>query len=175
MCFYWQFLPEDYLLSTILDPRVKFIYNKDEEEILRKKYEEYREIYLPTPIESRASSPTPSETSTIIYQPKLLMIFEQNQVQSSDEVAEYLREDKIKFTQSPFEWWVNKKDKYPILARLARIYLAVPATSTPFKRLFSDAGNLLTSKRTRMDPELFKRIMFLKRNASKVDNIYSFD
>ena len=177
MCFYWRFLPEDYLLSTILDPRVKFIYDRnEEEEILRKKYEEYKEIYLPTPIESRASSPTPSErSSTIIYQPRLLMIFEQNQVQSSDEVAEYLKEDKIKFTQSPFEWWLNKKGKYPILARLARIYLAVPATSTPSERLFSDAGNLLTSKRTRINPELFKRMMFLKRNASKVDNISSFD
>ena len=86
-----------------------------------------------------------------------------------------MKEDKIKFTQSPFEWWANKKGKYPILARLARIYLAVPATSTPSERLFSNAGNLLTSKRTRMHPELFKRIMFLKRNAFKVDNIYSFD
>ena len=62
--------------------------------------------------------------------------------------------------------------KYPILARLARIYLAVPVTSTSFERLFSDAGNLLTSKRTRMDLELFKRIMFLKKNASKVKSIY---
>ena len=31
MCYYWRFLPEDYLLSTILDPRVKHIYNKEEE------------------------------------------------------------------------------------------------------------------------------------------------
>ena len=159
MCFYWRVLPEDYLLSTILDPRVKHIYDKDEEEeILRKKYKEYKEIYLPTPLESRASSPTPPETSTIIYQPRLLMIFEQNQVQSSDEVAEYLKEDKINFTQSPFEWWMNKKGKYPILARLARIYLAVPATSTPSERLFSDAGNLLTSKRARINSELFKHM-----------------
>ena len=175
MCFYWRFLSEDYLLSTTLDPRVKHIYDKEEEEeILRKKYEEYKEFYLPTPIESRASSPTPSETS-MIYQPRLLKIFEQNQVKSSDEVAEYLREDKINFTQSPFEWWINKKSKYPILARLARIYLAVPATSTPSERLFSDAGNLLTFKRTRINPELFKRMMFLKRNAPKIDNIYSFN
>jgi len=70
---------------------------------------------------------------------------------------------------------MNKKSKYPILARLARIYLAVPATSTPSERLFSDAGNLLTSKRSRINAELFKRMMFLKRNASKVDNIYSFN
>jgi hypothetical protein len=178
MCFYWKFLPEDYLLSTILDPRIKYIYDKEEEEeILYKKYNEYKENYLPTPRESRAPSPTQSENtfSTIIYQPKLFAIFdEQDQPQTSaNEVAEYLKEDKIKFSQNPFEWWVNKKSKYPVLSRLARIYLAVPATSTPSERLFSDAGNLLTAKRSRMDPELFKRIMFLKRNASKINNIYS--
>ena len=55
---------------------------------------------------------------------------------------------------------------------MARIYLATPATSTPSERLFSDAGNLLTAKRTRMNSELFKRIMFLKRNSSKVNSIY---
>jgi hAT family C-terminal dimerisation region len=56
---------------------------------------------------------------------------------------------------------------------LARIYLAVPATSTPSERLFSDAGNLLTAKRSRMNAELFKRIMFLKRNMSKINDVNS--
>ena len=56
---------------------------------------------------------------------------------------------------------------------MARIYLTVPATSTPSERLFSDAGNLLSAKRSRMNAELFKRIIFLKRNASKVNSIYS--
>lgn len=103
-------------------------------------------------------------------------IFEQNQLQcASDEVTEYLREDKITFNQNPFEWWTSKKGKYPILAKIARIYLAAPATSTPSERLFSDAGNVLSEKRTRMDSELFKRIIFLKRNASKVNNnIYNY-
>ncbi len=77
MCYYWRFLPEDYLLSTIFDLKVKYIYNKEEkEEILHKKYDKYKEDYLPTPIESRASSPTQSEIfSTMIYQPRLFAAF----------------------------------------------------------------------------------------------------
>ena len=50
-----------------------------EEEILQNKYEEYKENYLPTPIESQFSSPTPFETSAITYQPRLFSIFDQNQ------------------------------------------------------------------------------------------------
>jgi hypothetical protein len=177
MCLYWDVLSEDYKLSTILDPRIKLMNNRiEDEEILYKKYEEYKENYLPTPNESRATSPTPSESSSVIlnpiYKPKLFSIFEQNQPRASNEVEEYLKEDKISFTQCPFNWWLNKKDKYPILAKMARIHLAIPATSTPSERLFSDAGNLLTAKRSRMNSELFQRIMFLKRNAIKVNNIY---
>src|SRR5215204_2271001 len=176
MCFYWKVLSEDYLISTILDPRIKSMNNKiEEEEILHKKYEEYKENYLPTPNESRSSSPTPSESSIIlnpIYKPKLFSIFEQNQPRASDEVEEYLKENKIPFNQCPFNWWLNNKNKYPILAKMARIHLAISATSTPSERLFSDAGNLLSAKRSRMNSELFRRIMFLKRNAIKVKSIY---
>lgn len=177
MCYYWKVLPEDYLLSTILDPRIKSMGNKiAEEEILRKKYEEYQENYLPTPNESRASSPTQSEASVTIlnpiYKPRLFSIFDQNQPKATNEVKEYLKEDMISFNQCPFNWWLNKKVKYPILAKIARIHLAIPATSTSSERLFSDAGNLLSAKRTRMNSELFKSIMFLKRNASKVSSIH---
>lgn len=177
MCHYWKILPEDYLVSTILDPRIKSMGNRIvEEEILRKKYEEYQENYSPTPNESRASSPTPSETSVTIlnpiYKPRLFSIFDQNQPKATNEVEEYLKEDMISFNQCPFNWWLNKKDKYPILAKMARIHLAIPATSTSSERLFSDAGNLLSAKRTRINSDLFKSIMFLKRNASKVSSIH---
>ena len=174
MCHYWEYTSDDNLLATILDPRVKSMGKKEaEEEILRKYYEEYQENYSPTPIESRTASPIPSELSTNpIYKPRLFSIFEQNQPKATDEVEEYLREDKIPFEQCPFNWWLNKKNKYPVLAKMARIFLAIPATSTSSERLFSDAGNLLTSKRTKIDSELFKRMMFLKRNETKVESIH---
>lgn len=42
MCHYWNFISDDILLSTILDPRIKSIGEKTEnEKILRKYYEEY--------------------------------------------------------------------------------------------------------------------------------------
>ena len=175
MCYYWNCTTDDNLLSTILDPRVKSMGNKvKEEELLYKYYEKYQVDYLPTPIESRTASSTPSEALMInpIYKPKLFSIFEQNQPKASDEVEEYIKEDKIPFEQCPFNWWLNKKNKYPVLAKMARIFLAIPITSTSSERLFSDAGNLLTSKRSRIDSELFKCMMFLKRNETKVTSIH---
>jgi hypothetical protein len=177
MCYYWNFTSDENLLSIILDPRIKSIGKKaEEEEILHKYYEEYQENYLPTPIISptisHATSPIPAEMVNKIYKPKLFSIFEQNQPKASNEVEEYLKEDKIPFNQCPFNWWLNKKNKYPVLTKMARIFLAIPATSTSSERLFSDARNLLTSKRSRIDSELFKRMMFLKRNATKVASIH---
>jgi len=147
---------------------------EDEAELLCKYYKEYQENFLPTPNESRTASPTPFDESPSnpIYKPRLFSIFEQNQPKASDEVEEYLKEDKIPFEQCPFNWWLNKKLKYPGLAKMARIFLAIPATSTSSERLFSDAGNLLTCKRSRIDSELFKCMMFLKRNGTKVNSIH---
>ena len=56
--------------------------------------------------------------------------------------------------------------------QLSRKILGIRVASTPSERLFSDAGNLLTVKRTRMKPELFSRVMFLKRNGHHFANIH---
>ena len=82
-----------------------------------------------------------------------------------DEVGEYLKLHEIHINSDPLVWWDEKKDKFPILSNLAQKYLAVSATSTASERLFSDAGNLITNKRTRIKPKLFKKIIFLKRNT----------
>ncbi|CAG8839523.1 14453_t:CDS:1, partial [Cetraspora pellucida] len=78
----------------------------------------------------------------------------------------------ISLKKDPLVWWDLHSKKFPVLSKLARIYLAVPATFNPSERLFSDAGNLMTSKRTHISPELFKRMLFLKRNIDQYQNIH---
>ena len=92
-----------------------------------------------------------------------------------DEIGEYLQLYEIPLQSNSLTWWNEKKDKFPILSNLAQKYLTVFTISTASECFFSDARNLLTNKRTCMKLKLFKKIMFLKKNADNFDTIYSTD
>ena len=92
-----------------------------------------------------------------------------------DEIGEYLQLYEIPLQSNSLTWWNEKKDKFPILSNLAQKYLTVSVTSTVSKYLFSDTENLLTNKKRYIKLKLFKKIMFLKRNADNFDTIYSTD
>jgi len=64
------------------------------------------------------------------------------------------------------------KSKFPILSNLAKKYLCISATSTPSERLFSDAGNTMTVKKTSLNQNLFERMVILKKNVNYLDNIW---
>jgi len=89
-----------------------------------------------------------------------------------DEVSEYLKLDEIDWEENPFTWWAHNEKHFYYLSKLARKYLPVPASSTASERLFSDAGNIMGPKRTRMNPKLFEKLIFLKRNSKVLSSIY---
>lgn len=64
----------------------------------------------------------------------------------------------------PLEWWKGYKEKFPILARLARRYLCIPATSGPVEGVWSDAGNIVTKKRNRLLTEHVEKLVFAFEN-----------
>jgi hypothetical protein len=68
----------------------------------------------------------------------------------------------------------NHQLKYPYLAMLAHLYLAVPATSAPSERIWSKASRILTLKRTKLKLKVAQRIMFIKENLGILHKYYVF-
>ena len=64
----------------------------------------------------------------------------------------------------PLKWWKENQGLYPILARLARVYLALQATSAPSERVFSVASRLIGNKRTRLSPSIAGKMLFVSEN-----------
>lgn len=156
------------LLAALLDPRFKKLkfatqeQKKGAEDELHKKYDA---IKLGQP-NSLPSNPPQQRKKRSLFDAFT------NQTVSENEVIEYLELEEIPFEKDPYAWWNERKEKFPIISQLARKILGIRAASTPSERLFSDAGNLLTVKRSRIKPELFDRVIFLKRNGHNFINIH---
>jgi hypothetical protein len=69
----------------------------------------------------------------------------------------------------PLKWWKQHSEKLPILARLARQTLCVPASSASCERLFSTAGLTIAKDRSRLTPENASDLVFLKGSWNKIN------
>jgi len=185
LCHYFPIPPSEKLLSALLDPRCKKLDDFDHSiylDVKNKLYELYEEKKILENERKEKQKQKQIQENNIVdeysntvvnllYTPSLLKSLDKEEV-TQNEMEEYLDLPQIGLNNNPLEWWKSHSVKFPILSEISKIYLAIPATSTPSERLFSDAGNLLTSKRTHMLPELFKRMIFLKKNISKFESIH---
>ena len=58
-------------------------------------------------------------------------------------------------------YWRSQEHRWPNLAVMARDYLAIPATSTPSERCFSNARLVLPYTRNRLLPSKVRQLMLL--------------
>jgi hypothetical protein len=65
------------------------------------------------------------------------------------------------------EWWKKYEPFYPNMARLAKKYLAIPASSVPSERVFSVAGTIVNKKRNRLSPKNIDLFIFLNKNMNE--------
>ena len=80
--------------------------------------------------------------------------------QNSGEIDLYKKEPILGREHDPCVWWKKKCDKYPLLSKLAKKYLCVPATSVESESVFSSLGLLLTKRRLSMTGDNVNRQLF---------------
>lgn len=76
--------------------------------------------------------------------------------------VKWLKEKQISRSTNILDYWKLKQSEYPIMAQIAWDYLAIPATSAPSERVFSQGSDLLSKKRNRMAPDTLKYQLCLK-------------
>ncbi|XP_064468535.1 E3 SUMO-protein ligase ZBED1-like [Ornithodoros turicata] len=83
----------------------------------------------------------------------------------SSEFHLYSTESAVTRGSDPCKWWNEVcQHKFPILGKLARKYLGIPATSASSERAFSVAGNVATPRRASLLPSHVQQLTFLHDN-----------
>ena len=149
------------VLATMLDPRTKHLYGVSDKEKplwINLLIEECIRLYK---LESNNINNNNNNPTNIIYSyadeesnsflesfeksTTTCYIEEKNESQSrqngEDELRRLKSQPLIALKQCPLRWWKERKCSFPMLSKVARIVLAIPATS-------ADAGSKLFKKQT---------------------------
>lgn len=84
--------------------------------------------------------------------------------ESDDELSKYLeqRVDIESIDDNPLKFWYDNRLVYPILSRVARSIFSIPATTSNVERHFSASGMMISSRRTRLNPEQVNNALFVR-------------
>jgi hypothetical protein len=90
-------------------------------------------------------------------------LFDNNQtIKFALEYIKYLKEVCPSCITNILAWRRARQWDYPLLAQMARDFLAILASSSPFERVFSIVGDLVIKKRNRLSGKRIKQIICLR-------------
>lgn len=88
---------------------------------------------------------------------------------AESELLRYQMSKKMEHMGDPLKWWSFHCLQFPLLSALARRVLCIPATSASSERIFSEAGLVVSKKRTNLRSDNVKELIFLKHNMPIAD------
>jgi hypothetical protein len=146
-------------ISLILDLRLKLVtfthlaWEDEWVQSARRKLERtYFRHYAPKASSPDTSSP-PALSQTdplddILFGGPSRIPFDEESLNSQLDI--YLQESVSDRTVPALVWWKANCHRFPDLARIARDYMSIPASSAPSEQLFSRAGDIISKKRNRL-------------------------
>ena len=76
------------------------------------------------------------------------------------ELSRYTESQRCERMTDPLTWWKKNEINYPNIAKMAKKYLSIPATSVPSERLFSKAGEIVSARRASIKSKNVDMILF---------------
>jgi hypothetical protein len=156
-----------YAISVILDPRHKMDYYQANgweadviayaKDALQQAVEAYGTTEAATVAEPQSKAASFSEELAGKHAQKM----KRRRVEKESELERYLAAPTIGFHEDILEWWKHHAYEYPCLARVARDYLAIPATGAPSERVFSGGADLITDKRGSLSDDTIRACICL--------------
>jgi hypothetical protein len=173
---FWDSLPIDTVIATILDPRTKMFHKippKEIDEAVKILKSEFLELARVNNSKDEAeiisSKTKPSSLDKMFgVTSKASKKMTPTQIWNT-EWSFYENLLAIDHSGDPLAWWKSYERQLPNLSRLAKTYLAIPASQASCERLFSISKNDVTESRTSMLPELVEALLFVRKRKDIKD------
>ena len=162
-----------YIVAAILDPRFKLSWCEGVDE------SKYKGVLLSeaakfSPVHQASKEVSDTSSADEHVPPKkkkkrskLFAFIESSSLPkrtSEQETEVFLHEGQM--DELPLDYWARKSLEFPILSQVARKFLAIPATSARIERVFSIAGKILRTDRSRLLPRNLETLLYLKVNCN---------
>ena len=113
--------------------------------------------------DAEAQVPKPSVLDDLLGVSSTSMDVDPSSVNGETELNSYMRVYQVSNDTDPLMWWKQHQQEFPRLARMARQYLAVPASSASPERLFSSVGLVKSDLRGRLLDTTLIDVMWAKQ------------
>jgi len=91
-----------------------------------------------------------------------------NSQTSKQELEKYLSQPRSASSVDILQWWKLNQLQFPVLAKMARDFLSISATSVPAERLFSKASLVIRKHRNRLSNESAQWLLCINSWSKKL-------
>ena len=185
-------MPDAFLLAVYLDPRLKdfsFVQDENQRRSLLEKAKNLCGQCLEAAdgtalsqgelVLTQSMTEDEQESEKIMAQKQRLSVLFGGIVEDSNDSADgscldeldlYHQKKAVAFAienkvTNPLSWWKKSQSKYPKLAKLARQFLCIIASSVPCERVFSKSGWCVNKRRTLLSDANVSNLVFISSNV----------